>query len=90
MQRMNQLLGWATQNHVDPSDPNYVPPRPLNQIDPDIIDAILGKPDAVRMKVSAPSAHYPSRVHIPQLNESGGYGNRHRRAEERGHSGTGT
>ncbi|KAG8852544.1 hsp70 nucleotide exchange factor fes1 [Tulasnella sp. 330] len=44
------LLDWATQNTPDKNDPSYVPPRPMEKLDPGIIDMILGKPDAVKMK----------------------------------------
>jgi len=44
---MSSLLNWATQN--TPQDSND-PPQPTGKLDPAIIDMILGKPDAVKMK----------------------------------------
>lgn len=48
---VNTLLDWATRNTPNKNDPDYVPPRALEKLDPGIIDMILGKPDAVKMKV---------------------------------------
>ncbi|KAG8891698.1 hsp70 nucleotide exchange factor fes1 [Tulasnella sp. 408] len=50
MAKMRDLLAWSTEHQVPPTDPNYVPPRPLGELDPGLIDMILGKPDAVRMR----------------------------------------
>ncbi|KAG9030340.1 hsp70 nucleotide exchange factor fes1 [Tulasnella sp. UAMH 9824] len=50
MAKMRDLLAWSTEHQVAPDDPNYVPPRPLQELDPGLIDMILGKPDAVRMR----------------------------------------
>ena len=43
---MESLLRWGIAN----SDPNAPPPRPRSDLDPAIIDAILGKSDAELMK----------------------------------------
>jgi hsp70-interacting protein len=45
---MQSLLHWGIAN----SDPNAAPPNPsqVQNVDPGIIDAILGKSDAERMK----------------------------------------
>ncbi|KAG2117729.1 armadillo-type protein [Suillus clintonianus] len=43
---MQSLLRWGVENS-SPGDP---PPRPINNLDPGIIDHILGKPDAQLMK----------------------------------------
>ncbi|TFK92156.1 nucleotide exchange factors-like protein [Polyporus arcularius HHB13444] len=43
---MEQLLRWGIAN----SDPNAPPPQPRTDLDPGIIDAILGKSDAELMK----------------------------------------
>ncbi|KAG9007509.1 hsp70 nucleotide exchange factor fes1 [Tulasnella sp. 427] len=50
MAKMRDLLAWSTEHHTTSEDPNYVPPRPLEELDPGLIDMILGKPDAVRMR----------------------------------------
>ncbi|KAG8902845.1 hsp70 nucleotide exchange factor fes1 [Tulasnella sp. 417] len=50
MAKMRDLLAWSTEHQTTPDDPNYVPPRPLGELDPGLIDMILGKPDAVRMR----------------------------------------
>ncbi|KIO19493.1 hypothetical protein M407DRAFT_246155 [Tulasnella calospora MUT 4182] len=50
MAKMRDLLAWSTEHQPAPDDPNYVPPRPLEELDPGLIDMILGKPDAVRMR----------------------------------------
>jgi hsp70-interacting protein len=48
---MESLLRWSIENAtMDGSSPGP-PPEPRKDLDPDIIDAILGKPDAVLMKV---------------------------------------
>ncbi|KAG9004924.1 hsp70 nucleotide exchange factor fes1 [Tulasnella sp. 427] len=54
MAKMRDLLAWSTEHHTTSEDPNYVPPRPLEELDPGLIDMILGKPDAVRMRVEYP------------------------------------
>lgn len=47
---MESLLRWGIE-HSAPSDgANHPPPRDISQLDPGIIDQILGKPDAVQMK----------------------------------------
>ncbi|KAI0693093.1 armadillo-type protein [Cerioporus squamosus] len=43
---MEQLLRWGIAN----SDPNAPPPQPRTDLDPGVIDAILGKSDAELMK----------------------------------------
>lgn len=43
---MEQLLRWGITN----SDPNGPPPQPRTDLDPGVIDAILGKSDAELMK----------------------------------------
>lgn len=43
---MESLLRWGLEH----SDPAAAPPAPRTDLDPAIIDAILGKPDAERMK----------------------------------------
>ncbi|KAG8942760.1 hsp70 nucleotide exchange factor fes1 [Tulasnella sp. 424] len=50
MAKMRDLLAWSTEHQTSPDDPNYVPPRPLQELDPGLVDMILGKPDAVRMR----------------------------------------
>jgi len=48
---LTSLLSWATQNTArDPDNPDIVAPQPIKNLDPGIIDLILGKPDSVRMK----------------------------------------
>ncbi|KAI0758916.1 nucleotide exchange factors-like protein [Fomes fomentarius] len=46
---MEQLLRWGIANS-DPRDANQPPPRPRTDLNPEIIDAILGKSDAELMK----------------------------------------
>ncbi|OBZ74937.1 Hsp70 nucleotide exchange factor FES1 [Grifola frondosa] len=46
---MDNLLRWSIE-HSEPHDPNQPPPQPRKDLDPGIIDAILGKPDAELMK----------------------------------------
>lgn len=46
---MESLLRWGIQNST-PLDPNRPPPQPRTDLDPGIIDHILGKSDAVLMK----------------------------------------
>jgi hypothetical protein len=43
---MESLLRWSIEN----SSPSAGPPQPRKDLDPGIIDHILGKPDAVLMK----------------------------------------
>ncbi|KAJ2979235.1 hypothetical protein NUW54_g11169 [Trametes sanguinea] len=43
---MESLLRWSIAN----SDPNAPPPQPRSDLDPGIIDMILGKPDSELMK----------------------------------------
>lgn len=47
---MESLLRWGIENSSSPSDPDRVPPRPMKDLDPGIIDMILGKPDSALMK----------------------------------------
>ncbi|VDB92228.1 unnamed protein product [Peniophora sp. CBMAI 1063] len=50
---MESLLRWGITNSAAPSsssDPSAPPPAPRQDLDPAIIDAILGKPDAELMK----------------------------------------
>lgn len=49
---MQSLLRWGIENSSSSPDVNKVPPRPMKDLDPGIIDMILGKPDSVLMKVS--------------------------------------
>lgn len=46
---MEHLLRWGIANS-DPRDANQPPPRPRTDLNPEIIDAILGKSDAELMK----------------------------------------
>ena len=46
---MENLLRWGLANS-DTRDPNQPPPQPRTDLDPAIIDAILGKSDAELMK----------------------------------------
>ncbi|KAH9920818.1 nucleotide exchange factor Fes1-domain-containing protein, partial [Epithele typhae] len=46
---MESLLRWGITNST-PADANRPPPQPRTDLDPGIIDAILGKSDAVLMK----------------------------------------
>ena len=46
---MEQLLRWSIANST-PGDNNQPPPRPRTDLDPGVIDAILGKSDAELMK----------------------------------------
>lgn len=48
---MESLLRWSIENAAVTHGSEPKPPPP-NVLDPGIIDAILGKPDAVHMKVS--------------------------------------
>ncbi|KAG8970214.1 hsp70 nucleotide exchange factor fes1 [Tulasnella sp. 419] len=47
---MNSLLQWAIANSDTSAAPSNPPDRKISDLDPAIIDHILGKPDAVRMK----------------------------------------
>lgn len=47
---MESLLRWSIENTVPESGPS-TPKDPRKDFDPGIIEAILGKPDAVLMKV---------------------------------------
>ncbi|GJJ07717.1 hypothetical protein Clacol_001922 [Clathrus columnatus] len=49
---MESLLRWSIENSSTSNDPNgsVPPPRSAKELDPGIIDMILGKPDAVLMK----------------------------------------
>jgi hypothetical protein len=49
---MESLLRWGIENSVPEDEKNQLPRRDISQLDPGIIDQILGKPDAVQMKVS--------------------------------------
>lgn len=47
---MESLLRWSIENST-PAEPGASqPPQPRKDLDPAIIDMILGKPDAERMK----------------------------------------
>lgn len=46
---MESLLRWSIANST-PGDANREPPQPRTDLDPGIIDAILGKSDAELMK----------------------------------------
>ncbi|KAI0354249.1 Fes1-domain-containing protein [Trametes cingulata] len=46
---MENLLRWSIANS-GPRDPNQPPPQPRSDLDPAIIDMILGKPDSELMK----------------------------------------
>ncbi|KAI0744577.1 nucleotide exchange factors-like protein [Earliella scabrosa] len=46
---MENLLRWSLANS-DPRDVNQPPPAPRSDLNPEIIDAILGKPDSELMK----------------------------------------
>lgn len=56
---MESLLRWGIQNST-PLDPNRPPPQPRTDLDPGIIDHILGKSDAVLMKEALAVAVYES------------------------------
>ncbi|KAG9033995.1 hsp70 nucleotide exchange factor fes1 [Tulasnella sp. JGI-2019a] len=62
------LLDWATQNTPEKNDPSYVPPRPMEKLDPGIIDMILGKPDAVKMKEALAIAVDESKPEAERVN----------------------
>ena len=47
---MESLLRWGIQNSTGPNDQQNPPVQPRKDLDPAIIDHILGKPDAVLMK----------------------------------------
>ncbi|KAG8965330.1 hsp70 nucleotide exchange factor fes1 [Tulasnella sp. 425] len=40
----------SEQGQTSPDNPDYAPPRPLEELDPGLIDTILGKPNAVQMR----------------------------------------
>ena len=46
---MENLLRWSIANS-GPRDANQPPPQPRSDLDPSIIDMILGKPDSELMK----------------------------------------
>jgi hsp70-interacting protein len=48
---MESLLRWSIENAATDGSGPRPPPEPRKDLDPGIIDAILGKPDAVLMKV---------------------------------------
>lgn len=48
---MESLLRWSIENSTTEESGARPPPEPRKDLDPGIIDAILGKPDAVLMKV---------------------------------------
>lgn len=55
---MESLLRWSIENS-GPSDPNGTsdpPPQPRKDLDPSILDAILGKSDAELMKEALSAA----------------------------------
>lgn len=47
---MQSLLRWSIENSTPSSSEGQQPPQPRNDLDPAIIDLILGKPDAELMK----------------------------------------
>lgn len=49
---MESLLRWGIENSATEADSEapQPPPRDISKLDPGIIDAILGKPDSVKMK----------------------------------------
>ncbi|KAG8902530.1 hsp70 nucleotide exchange factor fes1 [Tulasnella sp. 403] len=49
--KLTTLLDWATKNTPnDVSDGQHATPKPTEKLVPELVDMILGKPDAVRMK----------------------------------------
>ena len=46
---MENLLRWSIANSA-PRDANATPPQPRSDLDPGVIDMILGKPDSELMK----------------------------------------
>ncbi|KAG6890165.1 hypothetical protein C0995_010869 [Termitomyces sp. Mi166 len=58
---MQSLLRWSIENSTNP-DPNAPPPEPRKDIDPGIIDMILGRPDAELMKEDMGVATDPSKT----------------------------
>jgi hypothetical protein len=49
---MESLLRWGIE-HSGEGDGPQPPPRDISQLDPDIINLILGKSDAEKMKVES-------------------------------------
>lgn len=47
---MESLLRWSIENSAPAEQGASQPPQPRKDLDPAIIDMILGKPDAERMK----------------------------------------
>ncbi|KAH0591228.1 Hsp70 nucleotide exchange factor FES1 [Termitomyces sp. J132] len=58
---MQSLLRWSIENSTD-LNPNGPPPEPRKDIDPGIIDMILGRPDAELMKEDMSLATDPSKT----------------------------
>ncbi|CAG8831914.1 29007_t:CDS:2, partial [Gigaspora margarita] len=58
-EKMEKLLKWSTEN----SDPSNVPQQPTTQekseLDPEVIDLILGKSDAVQMREAVEAVSNP-------------------------------
>ncbi|CAG8776376.1 15103_t:CDS:2, partial [Dentiscutata heterogama] len=56
---MEKILKWSIEN----SDPSAVPQQPAtqekNKLDPEIIDLILGKSDAVRIREAVEAVSNP-------------------------------
>jgi hypothetical protein len=50
---MESLLRWGIENSTNKngSGTPQPPPRDISQLDPGIIDMILGRPDSAKMKV---------------------------------------
>lgn len=47
---MQSLLRWSIENSTTDNSEGSTPPQPRKDLDPGIIDLILGKPDAQLMK----------------------------------------
>jgi hypothetical protein len=53
---MESLLRWGIENSTAATDGPRQPPQPPQNLDPGIIDLILGKPDSVLMKEALATA----------------------------------
>ena len=51
MTSLGTILDWSTRNTQPDSQADADRPRPMEKLDPELIDMILGKSDAVKMKV---------------------------------------
>lgn len=51
---MESLLKWSIENTPEDAERTVPSAERIKELDPEIIDMILGKSDAVVMKVSAP------------------------------------